>query len=123
MKVRNHLSLFFHLPVRVLIQYRSRHDAGFSSQRRTHFYKLTGRKNLPGNCLFNYTAFACLLLFATMSANAQNNRGRFTQQQIDSVLSIGSGVSGPGKPVAGNGWGGWRSGSQGVMYMGTDPKP
>ena len=32
-------------------------------------------------------------------------------------------VSGPGFPVEGNGYGGWRSGSKGVMYMGSHPKP
>ncbi len=47
---------------------------------------------------------------------------KFTQAQIDSVLSIGSGISGPGKPVTGSGWGGWRSGSQGVSYIGDNAK-
>lgn len=34
-----------------------------------------------------------------------------------------SGVSGPGRPVDGNGWGGWRSGADGVYYEGTTPRP
>ena len=33
------------------------------------------------------------------------------------------GVSGPGKPVVGNGWGGWRSGHDGVRYSGPHPRP
>lgn len=35
----------------------------------------------------------------------------------------GSGVSGPGSPVIGDGSGGWRSGSTGVVYKGANPKP
>ncbi len=35
----------------------------------------------------------------------------------------GSGTSGPGRPVAGNGWGGWRTGPDGVAYRGPDPQP
>jgi beta-xylosidase len=34
-----------------------------------------------------------------------------------------SGVSGPGVPVVGEGMGGWRSGSTGVLYQGLHPKP
>lgn len=34
-----------------------------------------------------------------------------------------SGVSGPGQPVDGTGLGGYRSGREGVMYRGPDPKP
>ena len=34
-----------------------------------------------------------------------------------------SGVSGPGMLVTGNGWGGWRSGSDGVAYSGPNPRP
>jgi hypothetical protein len=34
-----------------------------------------------------------------------------------------SGVSGPGQPVDGTGRGGYRSGREGVMYRGPDPKP
>ena len=46
----------------------------------------------------------------------------FTQAQIDEIAHKGSGISGPGKPVVGNGWGGWRSGSDGVMYAGNNPQ-
>jgi len=35
----------------------------------------------------------------------------------------GSGTSGPGEPVRGNGWGGWRSSPDGVAYRGPYPKP
>ncbi len=34
-----------------------------------------------------------------------------------------SGVSGPGQPVTGTGYGGYRSGREGLMYRGPDPKP
>ncbi|MGA2232558.1 MAG: family 43 glycosylhydrolase [Tepidisphaeraceae bacterium] len=34
-----------------------------------------------------------------------------------------SGVSGPGQPVIGTGYGGYRTGREGVMYRGPDPKP
>jgi len=34
-----------------------------------------------------------------------------------------SGISGPGLPVEGIGEGGWRSGSEGVLYAGNHPKP
>jgi hypothetical protein len=34
-----------------------------------------------------------------------------------------SGISGPGLPVEGDGAGGWRSGSAGVLYQGNHPKP
>jgi type 1 glutamine amidotransferase len=47
----------------------------------------------------------------------------FSPHQIDSVLAIGSGLSGPGTPVIGDGKGGWRSGSAGVQYNGQHPKP
>jgi xylan 1,4-beta-xylosidase len=33
-----------------------------------------------------------------------------------------SGVSGPGRPVSGTGYGGYRTGREGVMYRGPDPK-
>ena len=35
----------------------------------------------------------------------------------------GSGISGPGTKVFGDGSGGWRSGSAGVIYKGANPKP
>jgi hypothetical protein len=34
-----------------------------------------------------------------------------------------SGISGPGLPVSGDGAGGYRSGNEGVIYNGPDPKP
>lgn len=34
-----------------------------------------------------------------------------------------SGISGPGEAVEGDGRGGWRSGSSGVMYYGNNPRP
>ena len=46
----------------------------------------------------------------------------FIQEEIDKIAKVGSGLSGPGKPVKGTGWSGWRSGSAGVMYAGDAPK-
>jgi hypothetical protein len=40
-----------------------------------------------------------------------------------SSAAVYSGVSGPGKPVVGNGGGGYRSGYEGLMYDGPNPKP
>ena len=40
-----------------------------------------------------------------------------------SPANVYSGISGPGKPVRGDGHGGWRSGPEGVRYQGPDPKP
>jgi len=34
----------------------------------------------------------------------------------------GSGTSGPGEPVKGDGWGGWRTSADGVAYRGPYPK-
>ena len=35
----------------------------------------------------------------------------------------GSGTSGPGSPLRGDGWGGWKTGIDGVYYRGPYPKP
>jgi xylan 1,4-beta-xylosidase len=40
-----------------------------------------------------------------------------------SPADVYSGISGPGRPVLGDGRGGWRSGSEGVIYSGPNPKP
>jgi beta-xylosidase len=40
-----------------------------------------------------------------------------------SSLAVYSGISGPGKPLVGNGGGGYRSGYEGLMYDGPNPKP
>jgi xylan 1,4-beta-xylosidase len=65
--------------------------------------------------LFSATSFMiCGLHAQTLS--------EFSQSQIDSVLKSGSGLTGAGKAVVGSGWGGWRSGSQGVSYIGNNAK-
>jgi lysophospholipase L1-like esterase len=40
-----------------------------------------------------------------------------------SPAAVYLGISGPGKPVVGDGSGGWRSGADGVIYKGPNPKP
>jgi xylan 1,4-beta-xylosidase len=40
-----------------------------------------------------------------------------------SPADVYSGMSGAGKPVMGDGRGGWRSGSEGIIYGGPNPKP
>lgn len=51
--------------------------------------------------------------------------GTFLSGQVKEPVGKlpGSGVSGPGTRVIGNGNGGWRSGSDGVAYKGNDPMP
>ncbi|MGC4232896.1 MAG: family 43 glycosylhydrolase [Niabella sp.] len=63
-----------------------------------------------------------LAILIHVAVSAQRTSG-FTQEQIDSVLNSGSGVTGAGKLVNGTGWGGWRSGSVGVSYVGDHLKP
>ena len=43
--------------------------------------------------------------------------------QTKPAWMTGSGISGPGKNVVGDGAGGWRSGSAGVAYKGQNPAP
>jgi xylan 1,4-beta-xylosidase len=52
---------------------------------------------------------------------AQTGGPRFTLHQIDSIKNSCDSISGPGKKVIGEGGGGWRSGSDGVMYSGSYP--
>jgi beta-xylosidase len=71
----------------------------------------------------NYKSLAlCLALISGpfMWLFAQNSI-QFTKRQIDSIKSSCDSISGPGKKVIGNGWGGWRSGSDGVLYSGPYP--
>ena len=63
----------------------------------------------------------CFFALTQLTAFAQT-KTNFTQEEIDKIANVGSGLSGPGKPVKGTGWGGWRSGSDGVMYAGDAPK-
>jgi xylan 1,4-beta-xylosidase len=85
----------------------------------------SNRMNKKHSLNFNaFLRFSCLVLsFFALNAAVAQKRSSFSQAQIDSVLQSGSGLTGPGKPVAGSGWGGWRSGSQGVAYIGANAKP
>jgi beta-xylosidase len=47
----------------------------------------------------------------------------FTPEQIEAIKASCAGLSGAGKPVVGNGGGGWRSGSDGIQYNGPYPLP
>jgi xylan 1,4-beta-xylosidase len=58
--------------------------------------------------------------FCAATLFAQNGTN-FSQAKIDSIKHSCDSVSGPGKPVIGDGHGGWRSGSDGVMYSGAYP--
>ena len=67
-----------------------------------------------------------IILFLSLTSYtllAQQGGSTFTEKEIQQVKNTGSGLSGPGTPVKGDGWGGWRSGSAGVMYAGPNPKP
>ncbi len=61
-----------------------------------------------------------ILMGLYLGAFAQQGTN-FSQRQIDSIKASCDSLSGPGKKVIGNGVGGWRSGSDGVMYSGTYP--
>ena len=52
---------------------------------------------------------------------AQNATTNFTPEQINAIKLSCDSISGPGKRVIGNGGGGWRSGSDGVLYSGAYP--
>jgi xylan 1,4-beta-xylosidase len=64
-----------------------------------------------------------VLFFLPSILSAQPANSGFSQIQIDSVLKSCSGISGPGKLIVGDGGGGWRSGSNGVLYSGPYPEP
>ena len=64
----------------------------------------------------------CFLISPPGNILAQNVKKQFTQAETDQIKNTGSGVSGAGKPVVGNGWGGWKTGSA-VWYSGPDPHP
>lgn len=57
---------------------------------------------------------------AAINLSAQTNTN-FTREQIDSIRFSCDSISGPGKKIIGNGTGGWRSGSGGVLYSGDYP--
>lgn len=66
--------------------------------------------------------FLAVGLFLTSNSTlfAQNGL-RFSAKSIDSIKASCDSISGAGKKVVGNGGGGWRSGSNGVMYNGAYP--
>lgn len=63
-----------------------------------------------------------LLVLLTIAFVAVPGPGQQTNLSKPATM-VGSGVSGPGTPVIGDGSGGWRSGSAGVTYRGAHPKP
>jgi len=70
------------------------------------------------NLIFVQATLASLALAGLLIAQTTQPAPPFT-----SSAAVYSGISGPGKPVVGNGLGGYRSGYEGVMYDGPDPKP
>lgn len=62
-----------------------------------------------------------VIIFFTIFRVAGQSVGNFTPEQIQAIKLSCDSVSGPGKPVIGDGSGGWRSGSNGVMYRGAYP--
>jgi beta-xylosidase len=66
------------------------------------------------------TTFLLTFILASsyFSSKAQTQTGKgFTDAEIQEVLHSGSGVSGAGKAVKGNGWGGWISGMSGLKIV------
>ena len=60
-----------------------------------------------------FTGILILCLLTATHSNGQviiNAAKTFTKEQLDSVYATGSGISGPGKPVVGDGYGGMCSG-------------
>ena len=66
----------------------------------------------------------CFACFAATIVNAQTHPSTapIIPAPFTSSANIYSGISGPGKPVVGNGGGGYRSGYEGLMYDGVNPK-
>lgn len=58
------------------------------------------------------------MFVAIIGAQAANDAGANPK-----TTAAKSGISGPGAPVVGDGSGGWRSGSSGVLYKGPNPNP
>jgi xylan 1,4-beta-xylosidase len=65
--------------------------------------------------------FTSALIFFIASYSHAQNSTNFTPEQIQAIKLSCDSISGPGKPVKGDGHGGWRSGSDGVMYNGEYP--
>ncbi len=63
-----------------------------------------------------------LFLLAANFIFAQDNKTQTIPLPFTSPANIYSGVSGAGKKVLGDGGGGWRSGAEGVVYQGANPK-
>jgi len=61
--------------------------------------------------IFNGIIILCLLIATHSNGQIIINAAKtFTKEQLDSVYATGSGISGPGKPVVGDGYGGMCSG-------------
>lgn len=61
------------------------------------------------------------ILMILVSPYIYSQTKTFTQQEKDSIKQSCDSISGPGKPVIGDGGGGWRSGSDGIQYNGAYP--
>jgi xylan 1,4-beta-xylosidase len=70
------------------------------------------------NALFGVSFIVGLI---TLNLHAQQEATNISQAEIQAILNSGSGISGPGKSnlIAGRGW---RTGYEGVMYSGPNPK-
>lgn len=64
------------------------------------------------------TAVGFILSSATLWGQ---QKPEFTTAQINAIKFSCDSLSGPGKPVIGNGYGGWRTGSDGIQYRGEYP--
>jgi beta-xylosidase len=69
-----------------------------------------------------YLLHVCVAILISASlAKAQASQPAPTP--FTSPAEVYCGTSGPGAPVTGDGYGGYRSGREGVMYKGANPKP
>lgn len=71
--------------------------------------------------IFSKAATVVMALALTQQVSAQDGFVP-SKEQMEWAQQF-SGISGPGHPVTGDGWGGWRSGVSGVKYAGPHPKP
>lgn len=70
----------------------------------------------------NYKSISVVLAFLAIGYTLQaQSPADFTPAQIKAIKESCDSISGPGKPVIGNGYGGWRSGSDGILYSGDYP--
>ncbi len=66
--------------------------------------------------------FLLLAIFVLQLPVTAQKKFTPTEEEVKWATQFDS-ISGPGRPVSGNGYGGWRSGSEDVRYQGDFPKP